>query len=519
MFQQKKQHDDGIYCNMTKQDSNLFRLCLIVLSSLAFSSCTVGPDFKSPLTPKAIGNVYSSASAPAAADAVSNSEKNNADNSQFIVYGKELPAQWWTLFHSEALDQLIRSALQQNPTFSAAQATLRQAKESFNAESGSRTFPSVNAQVGATRELAQLNGSSPSVFNLYNASVNVTYNLDVFGSSHRQLESIMAVVDYQQFELEAAYQMLVSNVVTTAIKEALLRAQLQATRNIIEAQQKQLAVIEKQFALGAVTRSTVLLQRTLVAQTEAMLPPLEKALAQTRNQLAVYVGKLPNESELPEFQLDNLQLPQDLPVSLPSSLVRQRPDIRASEALLHQASALIGVAAANQYPQFNLTGSYTYEHVQLGSVGANSPLWSLGAGLTQPIFNAGALKAKRRAAEAAYDQAEAEYRWTVLTAFQNVADNLRAIDFDAATYKAQAKAEALARESMELSQSQYKLGAVSFLTVLDTQRSYQQAHINLVAAQAARLTDTAALFVALGGGWWNRPEDNIAKDKNEVGKN
>ena len=500
--------------NSKQLHGDLIRVFFLYLPvSIVFSGCVVGPDFKSPVAPKAIGNTYSSESAPAATDALSNANKDNADNSQHIVYGKELPAQWWTLFHSEALDQLIRSALQQNPTFSAAQSTLRQAKENFNAETGSRTFPSVNAQVGATREDALLYSPTPNVFNLYNASVNVTYTIDAFGASHRQLESMIAAVDYQHFELEAAYQMLVSNVVTTAIREALLRAQIQATQNIIDAQQKQLAVIEKQRELGAVTRSTELLQKTLVAQTQALLPPLDKALAQTRHQLSVYVGKLPSESGLPEFQLDNLQLPQDLPVSLPSSLVRQRPDIRASEALLHQASALVGVATANQYPQINLTGSYSYEYFQLGSVGGGSPLWSLGAGLTQPIFNAGALKAKRRAAEAAYDQAEAEYRWTVLTAFQNVADNLRAIDSDAAAYKAQASAESLARESMELSQSQYQMGAVSFLTVLDAQRSYQQARINLVTAQAARLADTAALFAALGGGWWNRPEENAAKDK------
>jgi NodT family efflux transporter outer membrane factor (OMF) lipoprotein len=496
--------------NSRQMNVDLIRIFFLYLPvSIVFCGCVAGPDFKSPVAPSSVGNKYTPETLPSTTEVVPGSDSI----SQHIAYGEKLPAQWWTLFHSEALDQLIRSALQQNPTFSAAQATLRQAKESFNAESGSLMFPSVSAQAGATREQAQLYSATPSVLNLYNASVNISYNLDVFGASHRQLESMLAVVDYQHFELEAAYQMLASNVVTTAIREALMRAQLQATQSILDAQQKQLAVIEKQLSLGAVTRSVELLQRTLVAQTEALLPPLEKSLVQTRHQLAVYVGKLPGESGLPEFQLDNLQLPPDLPVSLPSSLVRQRPDIRASEALLHQASALIGVAAANQYPQFNLTGSYTYQNIQLGSVSASSPLWSLGAGLTQPIFNAGALKAKRRAAEAAYDQAEAEYRWTVLTAFQNVADNLRAIDSDAATYKAQANAESLARESMELSQSQYQLGAVSFLTVLDTQRSYQQAHINLVTAQAARLTDTAALFVALGGGWWNRTEENVAKDK------
>ena len=423
---------------------------------------------------------------------------------QHVVYGQELPAQWWSLFHSETLDQLIRSAFQQNPTFAAAQASLRQARENLNAETGTLKYPGVNGQLGATRERALLNSATPSDFNLYNATVNVSYTIDVFGASRRQLENLMAAVDYQQFELEAAYQMLASNVVTTAIKEASLRAQLQATQHVLDAQQKQLEIIEKQLALGAVTRSVELAQSTLVTQTKAQLAPLEKLLAQTRHQLAVYVGKLPSESGLPEFQLDQLQLPQDLPVSLPSALARQRPDVRASEALLHEASAQLGIATANQYPQINLTGSFSMEHLQLGSLGANSTLWNLGAGLTQPIFDAGALSAKRRAAEAVYEQTEAQYRWTVLTAFQNVADNLRAIDADATALKAQANAESLARESLEISKRQYQLGGINYLTLLDAERSYQQAHINLVVAQSARLTDTAALFVALGGGWWNR---------------
>jgi outer membrane protein TolC len=268
--------------------------CFLLPIGLIFSGCAVGPDFKSPIAPKNTGNEYSSEAISTTTESVANTDNNKAGIAQHIVYGKELPAQWWTLFHSEALDQLIRSALQQNPTFAAAQATLRQAKESFNAGSGSLLYPSVNAQLGASRQQAQLYGTTPSVYNLYNASVNVSYNLDAFGASHRQLESMLAAVDYQSFELEAAYQMLVSNVVTTAIREALLRAQLKATQNILDEQQKQLDVIEKQLGLGAVTRSVALLQRTLVAQTQAQLPSLEKSLAQTRHQLAVYVGKLPS---------------------------------------------------------------------------------------------------------------------------------------------------------------------------------------------------------------------------------
>ncbi len=497
----------------------LHRLGLSLMTSLVLAGCAVGPDFKSPAAPSAAGSTYGAADLPNTAGAVTNKDVGNAGIAQHIVYGSELPAQWWLLFHSDALDQLIRSALKQNPTFASAQASLRQARENYTAESGALLYPNVYGQLGATRERAQLASVVPSDFNLYNASVNVSYTLDVFGASRRQLEALMAEVDYQQFELEAAYQMLVSNVVTTAIREASLRAQLQATRNILEAQQKQLEIIEKQLSLGAVTRSAELSQATLVAQTAAQVAPLEKSLAQTRHQLAVYVGKLPSETGLPEFQLDSLQLPQDLPVSLPSSLVRQRPDIRASEALLHEANAQLGVAIANQYPQINLTGSYGVERIQLGSLAASSTLWNVGAGLTQPIFDAGALSAKRRAAKAAYDQAEAQYRWTVLTAFQNVADNLRAIDSDATTLNAQANADSLARESLEITKRQYQLGGASYLALLDAERNYQQTHINLVVAQSARLADTAALFTALGGGWWNRSDEEAAAAKGDSGKN
>jgi NodT family efflux transporter outer membrane factor (OMF) lipoprotein len=494
-------------------------LSLTLAISMAFAGCAVGPDFKSPEAPKGVGNVYGSATLPTTTQAATSSDVGNTGIAQNIVYGQDLPAQWWTLFHSEALDQLIRSALQQNPTYASAQAALRQAKENYNAGSGQLRYPKVTGELGAMRERAVLAGATPSVFNLYNATVNVSYTLDVFGGSRRQLESLEAAVNYQQFELEAAYQMLVSNVVTTAIKDAALRAQLLATQTILEAQQKQLEIIEKQFALGAVTRTVELAQATLVAQTQTLLSPLEKSLAQTRHQLAAYVGKLPSESGLPEFQLDSLQLPQDLPVSLPSSLVRQRPDIRASEAVLHEASAQIGVATANQYPQINLTGAYSVDRIVLNGVSASSTLWNIGAALTQPIFEGGSLSAKRRAAEAAYDQAEAQYRATVLNAFQNVADNLLAIDADAATLNAQAKAESLARESLEISKRQYELGSVSHLALLDAQRVYQQAYINLVSAQSARLSDTAALFVSLGGGWWNRSEDITTADKGVPAKN
>jgi len=294
--------------------------------------------------------------------------------------------------------------------------------------------------------------------------------------------------------------------VTTAIKQASLRAQLQATEAILQALTTQMDVIERQFAVGAIPKSSVLSQRTLVAQTRASLPGLRKAVELNRHQLAVYAGQLPSDAELPEFTLDSLKIPTELPVSIPSALVRQRPDIRANEALLHAASASVGVAVANQYPQFSLTGSYGSASTQANQLGASAMgLWSLAAGVTQPIFNAGALSAKKRAAVAAYDQVAAQYQATVLTAFQNVADSLRALEFDATTLKQQVEVEAVARESLELTEHQFAIGAVSSLALLDAKRVYQTARISLIVAQEARYADTAALFQAMGGGWWNRP--------------
>ncbi|POZ61458.1 efflux transporter outer membrane subunit [Chromobacterium alticapitis] len=473
--------------------------------ALALAGCAVGPDFKTPALPKAADAPYTAAPLAERTVSAAGDRVGQSGASQRLINGQDLPAEWWKLFRSDALDQLIRAALERNPTLEAAQASLRQAEESYNAASGNLRDPAVNGQLGGSRQRAILSGSTPSEFNLYNASVSVSYTLDLFGGSRRQLEGLTAAVDYQRFQTEGAYQTLISNVVTAAVQEAALRGQLQATRELLQAQEAQLAIIRKQVELGAHPRAVELTQGTLVAQTRAQIPPLEKALDQTRHQLAALAGRFPGEGGLPEFRLESLNLPTELPVSLPSELARQRPDIRASEALLHQASANVGVATANQYPQITLSGSYGDQHTVLKGVDVGNTLWNIGAGLTQPIFNGGALSAKRRAAEAAYQQAEAQYRATVLKAFQNVADSLRAIETDAAALKAQAEAETQARESLEVNTRQYKLGGISYLALLDAQRSYQQARIGLIQAQAARYADTAALFLALGGGWWHRP--------------
>jgi NodT family efflux transporter outer membrane factor (OMF) lipoprotein len=284
-----------------------------------------------------------------------------------------------------------------------------------------------------------------------------------------------------------------------------LREQIRATREILDLQERGMQLVEKQFAIGAVSRAEVLAQRAPLAATRANVPPLEKALAQNRNQLAVLVGKFPGEAGLPELDLSAFQLPQNLPLSLPSDLVRQRPDIRAAETVLRQTNARIGVAQALMFPQLTLSGGYGTAATRVSNLfDPSTQIWNIGANLLQPIFHAGQLQARKRGAEAAYDQAFAQYQQTVLGAFQNVADVLFALEFDAVALKAQAEAEAAARESLDMTTKQLQFGSASYLALFNAQRQYEQAKIGLVQAQAARYADTAALFQALGGGWWQR---------------
>ena len=485
---------------------------LVTLRSFAIAgttaflaACAVGPDYRAPEAPAA--GAYTERPQPERTEAAA----VRGGEAQRFEAGAEISADWWKLFGSAALDELIRTALAGHPTLEAAQAALLQAQENLNAQYAV-LYPSVDASLGAKRQrITGATFGNPSiptnVFNLYNASVNVSYAIDVAGGARRELEALEAGIEFQRFQIEAAYLSLTSNIATTAFREASLREQVRATREIVEAQDRQLQLVEKQFALGAVARSDVLGQRAQLAQTRASLPPLEKALAQTRNQLAVLVGKFPGEATLPELDLAAFRLPQTLPVSLPSELVRQRPDIRAAEAILRQTNARIGVAQAAMFPQLTLSASYGAAATSTANLfDPGTALWSIGASLLQPIFHAGQLQARKRGAVAAYDQAFAQYRQTLLDAFQNVADVLLALEFDAAALKAQADAEAAARESLEVTRMQLQFGAASYLALLNAQRQYEQARIGLAQAQAVRYADTAALFQALGGGWWRRGE-------------
>jgi len=482
----------------------IFFLGISLIVIVTLTGCAVGPDFVKP--DAAAPDRYTETPLP---PQTVTADSKTGDAQQF-TFARDLQGEWWKLFGSPELNELIRRGFSQNQTLAAAQAALTKSEEDLRAIKGSVLFPAVNANLQASRQgtSGNVNQGAGNTYNLYNTSVSVSYTLDIFGGGRRQMESYQAQVDYQRFTVKATYLTLTANIVTTTIQEASLRAQLAATREIIAAEQQQLDLLNKQFELGAIAKASVLSQETQLAITRAGLPPLEKQLSLTRHALAILIGQFPGEGGLPQFRLDSLQLPKDLPVSLPSSLARQRPDVQAAEALLHQACAAVGVATANLYPQITLSAGYGFQAISTDILfNGQSVAWNLGAGLLQPLFRGGELTAKRKSAIAAYDQAAAQYRQTVLKAFQDVADALRALDTDARTLQAQTAAQTAAKAALTLIEKQYELGAVNFPALLIAQRDYQKARLSVIAARAQRYSDTAALFQSLGGGWWNREKD------------
>jgi NodT family efflux transporter outer membrane factor (OMF) lipoprotein len=502
----------GRDCRVRTPAAAQISVVLGCLVSLLVASCAVGPDFKVPLAPEIEG--YTAGRLPK--QTVSSAAAGGA--SQTFQMGRDLPGEWWAMFRSRHLNAQIQRAIAANANLQAAQATLRQAEENAKAQLGT-LFPQLDANGSATRQQlspAQFGqAGSPITFNLFNTTVNVSYALDVFGGKRRAVEASEAQAENQRFQYEATFLTLTANVVTTAIQEASLRGQIKATQDIIKDESEQLEVLQHQFDLGGASRADVLAQEAELAATQATLPPLQKQLEQQRNLLATLTGRFPSEAELQAFTLASLRLPQKLPVSLPSQLVEQRPDIRSATAQLHQASAQVGVAIANMLPQINITGDYGAAALQTATLFTpQSVVWSLGASATQPIFHGGTLIHQERAAQAGYEAAAAQYRDTVLNAFRNVADALRAIQHDAVALQAQEHSVRTAAESLTIAREQFRAGAITYLTLLNAERTYEQAQIGLVQAQAARYADTVALFQALGGGWWNRkavtpPDDSV----------
>ncbi len=487
---------------------NRARACLLAIGVGALApGCAVGPDFERPAAPEVEGYAREPLPAETAKADVAGGE------TQRFMQGLDIPGQWWTLFHSEALNALIDQALKNNPTLPAAEAALRQAWENVYAAQGA-FFPT--AVVGyspsrnktATGVVFTSASSGKPWFTLHTAQVVVTYAPDVFGGTRREVESLGATAEFQRFQVEAVYLTLTSNVVAAAVQEASLRGQIAATEEIIKIETQALGILHKQFELGQVAGADVAAVDATLAQAQATLPPLHQKLAVQRDLLTALIGRFPSQEPAEKFDLASLQLPRDLPVSLPSKLVEQRPDVGAAEAQLHAASAAVGVAVAARLPQFTLTGNAgtIANRISQLFITPGTAFWTLAGNVAQTVFDAGTLLHKERAAVAAFDQAAAMYRSTVITAFQNVADALHAVQFDAETLKAAFAAERAAFKSLEIARRQLQLGAIGYLGLLTAENTYNTALLALVQARASRFADTAALFQASGGGWWNRAD-------------
>jgi NodT family efflux transporter outer membrane factor (OMF) lipoprotein len=471
-----------------------------LIAPLMLAACTVGPNYQRPVLAPTAG--YGDAAAPAVA-------------SPTLVAGADVPAEWWRVYHCTELDDLVALALKNNSTIEAARAALRAAQEQVRAQQGA-FYPQVSGSLQPSRQkfantLASPLSNNQELYSLTTTQLSVTYSPDLFGANRRAVESLQAQADQQRFELEAARLTLASNVVVAAIQDALLRQQTAIDRAIVDEQQKAVASFERQLKLGQVSTADLAAQQALLAQAQAALPPLDKQFRVNRDLLAALVGRTPGEPVDVPFTLASLTLPDRLPLSLPAQLVEHRPDVRIAEAQLHSASAQIGVAKAARLPNIELGA--TAGSAALGLVPAFGPasnFWSLTATLTQPIYDGGTLLHKQRAAEAAYQQAAAQYQGAVVGAFQNTADALQAIRADGDALKTAEAAEAASLRSLAIAGRQLDAGQGTTLAVISAQETEHQTLATLVQARANRYADAAVLFQALGGGWWNSDATALA---------
>jgi NodT family efflux transporter outer membrane factor (OMF) lipoprotein len=458
----------------------------------------VGPDF---VRPEALAATqYTQGQEPA-------QTVTAAGQAQRFDHGAKIAAEWWRLFQSPKLDTVIKEAVAENLNLKSAEARLRQSQENLRAGYGV-FFPQVSGSFGSLRQRftsAQFGvANAPgSIFSLFTASATISYVLDVFGGQRRLVESLAAQADYQNYTALATYLTLLGNVVNAAIAQAAYRAEIEATQEIIGFQKEQLRLTEIQAQAGTVPYLSVVSLQAQLAATEATLPPLRQNLNKTQHLLAALGGRTPAERAPVRLKLADFTLPQDLPVTLPSELVRQRPDILAAEALMHTASANVGVATAAMFPSITLSGAYGQTGTEITRLfGTAGNIWNLGATVAQPLLRGGTLWFQRRAAMEAYQASLTDYRQVVVSAFQQVADTLRAVEHDAEALQAQAASLAAAAQARQLVKANYQAGLANYLQVLTADGQYQQARLGYIQAQALRLQDTAALFVALGGGWW-----------------
>lgn len=485
----------------------LFAGTTALAAPMLLLSCAVGPDFVQPAAPEITR--YTREPLP------------SRIASQKFSENRDIPQDWWTLFKSPELDALIKQSLQNNPNLQSALASLQAAKEAVAAQQG-KFFPLVQASFNPTQQrtstvLSPVPASGANIFALDTAQLTVTYTFDIWGLNRRTVESLQALADVQQFQVEAAYLTLTSNLVVAAATEASLRAQIDATVQIIAINTQMRDTLKRQLDAGYANRSDLAAQEAALAQAAATLPPLRKALAQDRDLIAALAGAYASQGPEPVFRLRDLHLPVDLPVSVPSALIEQRPDIRAAEEQLHSASAQIGIAAANMLPNITISADAGFMNTALAHLLAPQNLfWELGGTAAQTVFDGGTLYHQLQGAKDTYQAAAWTYRGTVIDAVQNVADALRALENDTDAIKAASDFERASKISFDLARQQMQSGNANVLLLLNAQQNYLQAVIQVIQARAARLTDTAALFVALGGGWWNRVEP-LPKENLDVG--
>ena len=487
--------------NVLRQDqpSSWSGLCFVAIATLILSACAVGPDFVRPSPPESAG--YTREALPAATVAANG-------QAQHFALGAKLPADWWRLFQSAPLDTIVEQAINNNQTLQAAEASLRQSQDNLRAGNGV-FYPRIDASLDGTRSrsapIRQGSTVPGTIFNVVTASGTISYPLDIFGGERRTVEGLEAQVDYQRYASRAAYLTLSANVVNTCIARSAYAAQIQITEHLIEIETLQLQSIEAEVQAGAAPYANVLSMRSQIATNQASLAPLKQKISQAEHLLALLEGVPPQQVTLPDIELIALVLPPDIPLSLPSELVRQRPDILQAEAALHTASANIGVATAAMYPSLSLSATYGAAGSSLGNIGGTAGrFWSIGPLATIPLFHGGSLKYERQAAIDAYDQTQANYRQTVLVAFEQVADALKALEHDAEALQAQIAARRAASEALNLLQANYRAGLVAYLDVLAADVQFHSTSIAYLQAVAARHQDTVTLFAALGGGWWNK---------------
>jgi NodT family efflux transporter outer membrane factor (OMF) lipoprotein len=458
-------------------------LITALVSATLVAACAVGPDFKSPKAPAA--------------------ERYTTEELADVKVGTAGPAQdWWTTFQSPKLNDTVRAALEGNRTLQIAQANLTQARELYGASRGARLPEAEIAATNARNKYgaAFLGGFQLPPFTAYSVGVNVSYMLDYTGGVKRSIEQQQALAEVQEHELSAAHLSLTGNVVLQALEIASARARIRAAEGILDEDARNVDLVRKALDEGSVARVDLLSAESQLAQDQTLMPPLRQELSVARHALAVLVGRPPGSWSAPDFELEDFLPPSDLPMTVPSELARRRPDIRSSEAQLHAATAAVGVATANLYPQIKLTGSLSQQALEVGDIFKDSAnAFSLAGNLTAPLFNGGRLRAERRASEAAMQAAFARYEQTVLTAFGQVADVLAALEHDAQQSAAQQRALDVAESNLTLTRESYSAGNVGVLQVLDAERAVQRARIGVARARAQRMQDTAELIVALGG--------------------